>query len=103
MKSEDGQMRTSLLLKRWKRLVAYLPSLGAHILLNVCWPTTQFLQLGIIFGRKMQEDPYHLELIRSKFPRVLPAILPLLADELDETLPKFLSARDNGTWHKCHR
>lgn len=47
-------------------------------------------------GRGATDDPYHIEIIREKLMRTLPAVLPDVLDELTLAVPAFIPTRGNG-------
>ncbi|KAI0360978.1 cytochrome P450 [Trametes cingulata] len=44
------------------------------------------------------ENPYHVDIIRDKLTRSLPAILPDIFDELCLAIPRYIPAEDPDTW-----
>ena len=44
----------------------------------------------------MTADPYHVDIIREKLTRTLPAVLPEVVDELGLAVQEYIGARDDG-------
>ena len=49
-----------------------------------------------ITGRDLTDDPYHIDIIKEKLMRTLPAVLPDVLDELTSAVPTFIPTRENG-------
>ena len=47
----------------------------------------------------MTADPYHVDIIREKLTRTLPAVLPEVVDELGLAVQEYIGARDDGGTH----
>ena len=47
-------------------------------------------------GRGASDDPYHVEIIREKLMRTLPAVLPDVLDELTLAVPAFIPTCGDG-------
>ncbi|KAM5543009.1 hypothetical protein V8D89_003393 [Ganoderma adspersum] len=57
--------------------------------------TEDFLQIRYILGREPHDDPYHIELIRDKLTRTLPAILPDVVDEIRSAVPEYIPTHED--------
>ena len=49
-------------------------------------------------GRASLDDPYHVDIIREKLMRNLPAVLPDLLDELTAAIPDYIPTRDGSAY-----
>ncbi|KAI0354621.1 cytochrome P450 [Trametes cingulata] len=56
-----------------------------------------FVQTKYTLGHDVHDDPYHVDIIREKLTRTLPAILPDVIDELTIAIPDHIPAKD-GEW-----
>ena len=51
-----------------------------------------------ILARQSIDDPYHVDIIRDKLMRMLPAVLPNLIDELAVTVPDCIPIDGHGAY-----
>lgn len=56
------------------------------------------MQIRHIVDRHAVENPYHVEIIREKLTRTLPAVLPHVVDELRLAVPEHIPAVFGGTF-----
>ena len=47
-------------------------------------------------GHEALDDPYHIDIIKEKLTRTLPAILPDVIDELKLAVPAYIPTKDDG-------
>ena len=57
----------------------------------------QVVQISWIFGHEFHTDPYHIDLIKEKLTRSLPAVLPDVVDELRSAIPQYIPTHGGGT------
>ncbi|TBU58191.1 cytochrome P450 [Dichomitus squalens] len=57
--------------------------------------TEDFLQITWILGPEPHDDPYHIDLIKDKLTRSLPAVLPDVVDELRSAMPWYIPTHGN--------
>ncbi|KAI0640042.1 cytochrome P450 [Trametes polyzona] len=50
------------------------------------------LQIRNILGNDTEDDPYHIDIVKEKFPRNVPAILREVIDELHAAVPQYIPA-----------
>ncbi|KAI8990628.1 cytochrome P450 [Trametes punicea] len=59
------------------------------------------LQISYTFGPQTRQDPYHVDVLKEKFTRSVPAILPDVVDELTLAVPQHIPA-DSDEWLEVH-
>ncbi|KAI0778805.1 cytochrome P450 [Trametes elegans] len=53
------------------------------------------MQIKYTFGPDTEDDPYHIDVIKEKLTRSVPAILPHVIDELTLAVPQHIPANEN--------
>ena len=56
----------------------------------------QTVQMKYTVGHEALDDPYHIDIIKEKLTRTLPAILPDVIDELKLAVPAYIPTKDDG-------
>ena len=56
------------------------------------------MQIRYTFGPESNDDPYHIDIIKEKLTRSVPAILPDVIDELNHAVPQHIPAKSDGAW-----
>ncbi|RDX42957.1 cytochrome P450 [Lentinus brumalis] len=56
------------------------------------------MQAEYTIGRGSITDPYHVDIIREKLTRTLPAVLPDVVDELSLAVQEYIPAKNDGKW-----
>ena len=54
-------------------------------------------------GAAWLDDPYHVDIIREKLMRTLPAVLPDVIDELTHAVPGYIPATEDGDYFERKR
>ncbi|KAI1791206.1 cytochrome P450 [Ganoderma leucocontextum] len=55
-------------------------------------------QVRFTVGRETLDDPYHVDVIRDKLTRMIPAVLPDVVDELSMVLPEYIATGSTDDW-----
>nr|VWO97080.1 Uncharacterized protein [Ganoderma boninense] len=55
-------------------------------------------QIRFTVGREMLDDPYHVDIVRDKLTRQIPAVLPDVVDELSMVLPEYIPTGTTEDW-----
>ncbi|RPD64678.1 cytochrome P450 [Lentinus tigrinus ALCF2SS1-7] len=58
------------------------------------------IQAKYTLGEDAFADPYHVDIIKEKLTRTLPAVLPEVVDELRLAVQEYIPAKDEGEWVK---
>ncbi|RDX42959.1 cytochrome P450 [Lentinus brumalis] len=56
------------------------------------------IQLKYTIGPEALTDGYHIDIIKEKLTRTLPAVLPNVIDELRLAVQEYIPAKDDGKW-----
>ncbi|KAI0654307.1 cytochrome P450 [Cubamyces menziesii] len=55
----------------------------------------EFIQIKYTVGHEAHHDPYHIDIVREKLTRNLPAVLPEIMDELTVAMHEYIPAKDD--------
>lgn len=59
------------------------------------------MQIRYTLGADTEDDPYHVDIIKEKLTRSVPAILPEVIDELTLAVPQHIPAKTDGASKLC--
>lgn len=54
------------------------------------------MQMKYTLGRDPMDDPYHIDIIKEKLTRTLPAVLPEVIDELKVATEEHIPTKGDG-------
>ena len=58
--------------------------------------SVQMMQMRYTLGRRLVDDPYHVDIIKTKLRRTVAMVLPDIFDELKHTIPACIPNEGDG-------